>query len=100
MRQWILGMQPEQREKLTDAIFHVLQSETNAKTVQDLVDGGAGTLSAVLHAWSDMPPETRRFMQKMLGELLRIIGQLAAAKRRSETLAGRIGADEDNGKLM
>ena len=38
--------------------------------------------------------------RKMLGELLRIIGQLAAAKRRSETLAGRIGADEDNGKLM
>ncbi|MFR6496121.1 MAG: hypothetical protein ACLUOF_06760 [Ruminococcus sp.] len=51
--------------KLTDAIFHVLQSETNAKTVEDLVDGGAGTLSAVLHARSDMPP-TRRFMQKML----------------------------------
>lgn len=84
LRQWILGMQPEEREKLTDAIFYVLQSQTNAHTIQDLVDGGAGTLTGVLHAWTDMPPETRRFMQKMLGELLRTVGQLAAAKKRAE----------------
>ncbi len=58
--------------------------QTNAHTVQDLVDGGAGTLTGVLHAWTDMPPETRRFMQKMLGELLRTVGQLAAAKKRAE----------------
>ena len=45
LRQWILGMKPEEREKLTDAIFHILQSETNAHTIQDLIGGGAGTLS-------------------------------------------------------
>ena len=84
LRQWILGMKPEEREKLTDAIFHILQSETNAHTIQDLIGGGAGTLSGVLRAWTDMQPETRRFMQKMLTELLHSVGQAAASQRRLE----------------
>lgn len=84
LRQWILGMKPEEREKLTDAIFHILQSETNAHTIQDLIGGGAGTLSGVLRAWTDMQPETRRFMQKMLTELLHSVGQTAASQRRLE----------------
>ena len=84
LRQWILGMKPEEREKLTDAIFHILQSETNAHTIQDLISGGAGTLSGVLRAWTDMQPETRRFMQKMLTELLHSVGQTAASQRRLE----------------
>ena len=77
-------MKPEEREKLTDAIFHILQSETNAHTIQDLIGGGAGTLSGVLRAWADMQPETRRFMQKMLTELLHSVGQTAASQRRLE----------------
>lgn len=85
LKQWILGMKPEERERMTDGIFHVLQSETNARTVQDLVEGGRNTVAAVLHAWSDTPPETRRFMQKMLMELLRIVHQLVVAQRHRKS---------------
>lgn len=85
LKKWILGMKPEEREKLTDGIFHVLQSETNAHTVQDLVDGGKNTITAVLRAWGDTPPETRRFMQKMLLELLLTVRDLVAAQRRGQS---------------
>lgn len=85
LKKWILGMKPKEREKLTDSIFHILQSETNAHTVQDLVDGGRKTVAAVLRAWGDTPPETKRFMQKMLLELLLTVHDLAAAQRQNQS---------------
>lgn len=85
LKNWILGMKPEEREKMTDAIFHVLQSETNARTVQDLLEGGRNTVSAVLRAWNDTPPQTRRFMQKMLLELFQTMCDLAISERHNKS---------------
>lgn len=81
LRTWIMDMTPEERERLTNSIFHVLQSETNARTFQDLMDGGTSTISGIIRAWNDMPQEARQFMQKMLKKLFRIVRRLAMERK-------------------
>lgn len=79
LHQWILGMTPKEREDLTDSIFHLLQSETNARSIYDLA--GPGTLPGVLRAWNDTPADTRRFIQKMLGQLFHIMRRTASSRK-------------------
>jgi hypothetical protein len=55
---------------LVDTIFNILNTNTNAKTVKELLSGGRNTVSAILHTWNDTPAETRAFVQKMLMRLL------------------------------
>lgn len=75
---WIASMQPKERERMVDTIFHVLRSDTNAETVQDLLDSGHSTITNVLRSWGDTPPETRLFMQKMIWRLLMAMRQSEA----------------------
>lgn len=77
LKKWILGMTPEERKRLTGGIFHVLQSGTDAKTVEDL-RSGKDTLSGILQGWKDTDPETRRFMQQMVLELILTVRDYAA----------------------
>ncbi|MGN1224595.1 MAG: hypothetical protein ACI4TG_05755, partial [Ruminococcus sp.] len=72
---WIASMRPEERERMVDTIFHILRSDTNAETVQDLLDGGRSTVTNVLRTWGDTPTETRVFMQKMILRLLMAMRQ-------------------------
>jgi hypothetical protein len=67
---WIADMTPAERERLVDTIFNILNTNTNAKTVKELLSGGRNTVSAILHTWNDTPAETRAFVQKMLMRLL------------------------------
>lgn len=72
---WIASMQPKERERMVDTIFHILRSDTNAETVQDLLDSGHSTVTNILRSWGDTPPETRLFMQKMIWRLLMAMRQ-------------------------
>lgn len=75
LKLWIASMRPEERERMVDTIFHILRSDTNAETVQDLLDGGRSTVTNVLRTWGDTPTETRVFMQKMILRLLMAMRQ-------------------------
>ena len=68
-------MQPAERERMVDTIFHLLRSQTNAETIQDLLNGGTSTIFQLLRTWSDTPLETREFMQKMLFRLFTMMRQ-------------------------
>ena len=75
LKHWIASMQPAERERMVDTIFHLLRSQTNAETIQDLLNGGTSTIFQLLHTWSDTPLETREFMQKMLFRLFTMMRQ-------------------------
>lgn len=82
LKAWLMGMEPEEREKFTDAVFHVLQGDNNARTLQELREGG---FTSILRAWSDMPAQTRRFLQKTLVELLLTAHDLILAERKEQS---------------
>ena len=75
LKHWIASMQPAERERMVDTIFHLLRSQTNAETIQDLLNGGTSTIFQLLRTWSDTPLETREFMQKMLFRLFTMMRQ-------------------------
>ena len=75
LKHWIASMQPAERERMVDTIFHLLRSQTNAETIRDLLNGGTGTIFQLLRTWSDTPLETREFMQKMLFRLFTMMRQ-------------------------
>ena len=68
LREFVSGMDAEQRGKFVDALFAVLNC-TDAETLTDLKEGGLRTASAMARAVQNLDRETRR----ALGSTIRLL---------------------------
>lgn len=66
---WLRSRSPEERERLIDTLYAVLEA-AGAQTTQDLLSGRWRTAPAVVRAFKDLDPQSRAFVTQALAELL------------------------------
>lgn len=70
LRDFVRGLDQEQRIRFVDALFEVLTC-TNAETLTDLKDGGFRTAYSMLKTVRSLDPDTRQALSGTLGLLVR-----------------------------
>lgn len=70
LRDFVRGLNQEQRIRFVDALFEVLTC-TNAETLTDLKDGGFRTAYSMLKTVRSLDPDTRQALSGTLGLLVR-----------------------------
>ena len=70
LRDFVRGLDQEQRIRFVDALFEVLTC-TNAETLTDLKDGGFRTAYSMLKTIRSLDPDTRQALSGTLGLLVR-----------------------------
>ena len=70
LREFVRGLDQEQRIRFVDALFEVLTC-TNAATLTDLKEGGFRTVYSMLKTVRDLDPDTRHALSGTLGLLVR-----------------------------
>lgn len=70
LNDWICGRTPAERDRFTSELFGLLGA-TNATTMAEARERWRTSLPAMAAAVADMDPETRRFMLKTVGALVR-----------------------------
>lgn len=70
LRNFVRGLDQEQRIRFVDALFEVLTC-TNAETLTDLKDGGFRTAYSMLKTVRSLDPDTRQALSGTLGLLVR-----------------------------
>ena len=70
LRDFVRGLDQEQRIRFVDALFEVLTC-TNAETLTDLKDGGFRTAYSMLKTVRSLDPDTRQALSSTLGLLVR-----------------------------
>ena len=70
LREFVRGLDQEQRIRFVDALFEVLTC-TNAATLTDLKEGGFRTAYSMLKTVRDLDPDTRHALSGTLGLLVR-----------------------------
>ena len=70
LRDFVRGLDQEQRIRFVDALFEVLTC-TNAETLTDLKDGGFRTAYSMLKTVRGLDPDTRQALSGTLGLLVR-----------------------------
>ncbi len=80
LKRWLLGMDRDQREKIIDALYAILE-KTNARTLQDIADKWPSCSVSILSSLGGMDDQTR----ELIGEALSL---LAKSARRTLEEAG------------
>lgn len=70
LKAWIAGMEPEEREKFSDALYEIL-SATNAKTVTELSAAWFKSAVAILQSLKNVEEPTKQLLYELLGRLLK-----------------------------
>lgn len=70
LNDWICGRTPSERDRFTSELFGLLGA-TNAATMAEAREHWRTSLPAMAAAVADMDPETRRFMLRTVGALVR-----------------------------
>lgn len=86
---WIAQMSPEERERLTDALYGVL-SAADARSFDEIKADWQSSVPAIMRALGGLDPDTRSFLGRILGELAKqgvqsvpeTLGELLAPKSR------------------
>ena len=67
---WISGRSPEERRRFTNELYDLLGT-TDATTMAEIRDTWQTSVPALVQRLGDMDPETRGFMLRTVGELVR-----------------------------
>lgn len=68
---WLSKLSPEKRRIFVDTLYSVVES-TSAKTLFDLTDDWMKGAGMVIAAYKELDPESRRFLQDMFAELVKL----------------------------
>lgn len=82
LKEWIVSMTPEKRERLVGALFEVLE-KTNAKTVKELGENWVSNTVSVLRTLRNLDEETRKVLIEAIRSLARVAGKVFAESRQN-----------------
>lgn len=71
INQWLSTLTPEQRKLFIETLYQLVES-TNAITIYDFTDDWRKGARTILSAAKDLDPETRKFVNKTLSELVKL----------------------------
>ena len=79
LKNWLLGLDQEEREEFVDVLFGILWS-TGATTLEDLMDLDIRDLAEVHNYIVSLPPETQRSVRNVLMRLAVCSGESVKEK--------------------
>ncbi len=73
LNKWARTYEPEERRHFIDTVYSILEA-TDAKELTELRENKTGNTLAVLDAMAKLPPDVRRSLMSMLGDVTNIFG--------------------------
>ena len=70
LKQWLAGLEPEQRERTIDTVYHML-CETNAETLHELKENRFSRALALLRSAKGLDEDTRKLLVHAAGVFFR-----------------------------
>ena len=74
LKQWLAGLEPEQRERTIDTVYHML-CETNAETLHELKENRFSRALALLRSAKGLDEDTRKLLVHAAGVFFRSAGR-------------------------
>ena len=74
LKQWLAGLEPEQRERTIDTVYHML-CETNAETLHELKENRFSRALALLRSAKGLDEDTRKLLVNAAGLFFRSAGR-------------------------